>query len=168
MRRLAPDEKALWQKVVATVRPLHPSVEQAEPAREPVEAPPPPARLRAAPRPAPRPAKPVPGITLDGSWDRRLSRGLVQPDLTVDLHGHNLDTAYSLLDFRLDQAVATGARVLLLITGKPPSPTSGRSSAAPFVPRSATGWPRPATPATSRLCAAPIRGMAGRARSTSS
>jgi DNA-nicking Smr family endonuclease len=44
----------------------------------------------------------------------------VQPDLTVDLHGHNLGTAYSLLDSSLEQAVDTGARVLLLITGKPP------------------------------------------------
>ena len=126
MRRLAPDEKALWQKVVATVRPLQRSIEQAEktqPAQEPVEAPASPsARPRAAPKPAPRPAKAVPGNTLDGSWDRRLSRGLVQPDLTLDLHGHNLGTAYSLLDSRLDQAVATGARVLLLITGKPPEP----------------------------------------------
>ena len=126
MRRLAPDEKALWQKVVASVRPLHGSIGQADQAQEPVEAPAPPARPLAAPRPAPRPApraaKPVPGVTLDGSWDRRLSRGLVQPDLIVDLHGHNLDTAYSLLDARLDQAVASGARVLLLITGKPPEP----------------------------------------------
>ena len=123
MRRLGPDEKALWQKVVATVRPLHRSMEQAEPTQERVEAPPPAAaRTRAAPPPAPRPSKAVPGITLDGSWDRRLSRGLVQPDLIVDLHGHNLNTAYSLLDSRLEQAVATGARVLLLITGKPPAP----------------------------------------------
>ena len=124
MRRLAPDEKALWQKVVATVRPLHRSVEQSEPAQEPVEAPPPAvaARPRVASPPAPRPSKAIPGVTLDGSWDRRLSRGLVQPDVIVDLHGHNLNTAYSLLDSRLEQAVATGARVLLLITGKPPEP----------------------------------------------
>lgn len=125
MRRLAPDEKALWQKVVATVRPLHRSAEQAqeaEPPQEAIKAPPTPARPRAAPPLGPRAAKAGPGTTLDGSWDRRLSRGLVQPDLTVDLHGHNLDTAYSLLDSRLDQAVAAGARVLLLITGKPPDP----------------------------------------------
>ena len=128
MRRLAPEEKALWQKVVATVRPLNRSVEQAkpaeqaEPAKEPIKAPPSPVRPRAAPPPEPRAQRAVPGVTLDGSWDRRLSRGLVQPDITVDLHGHNLDTAYSLLDSRLEQAVAAGARVLLLITGKPPNP----------------------------------------------
>jgi DNA-nicking Smr family endonuclease len=58
---------------------------------------------------------------LDGSWDRRLSRGLVQPDLMVDLHGHHLGRAYSLLDVRLEQAISSGARVLLLITGKPPA-----------------------------------------------
>jgi DNA-nicking Smr family endonuclease len=44
----------------------------------------------------------------------------VQPDLTVDLHGHNLATAYDLLDRRLDDAVSSGARLLLLVTGKPP------------------------------------------------
>jgi DNA-nicking Smr family endonuclease len=59
-------------------------------------------------------------MTLDGSWDRRLGRGLVQPDAMLDLHGHNLATAYSLLDDRLDRAISSGARVLLLITGKPP------------------------------------------------
>jgi DNA-nicking Smr family endonuclease len=117
-RRLAPDEKALWAKVIATVRPLHGGATD-EPLPEPdAPAPRPQPRAPARPAPAPRPAEP--GTTLDGSWDRRLSRGLVQPDLTVDLHGHNLADAYALLDSRLEQAVAMGARVLLLITGKPP------------------------------------------------
>ncbi len=44
----------------------------------------------------------------------------MSPDTTVDLHGHNLATAYALLDERLDQAVSSGVRLLLLITGKPP------------------------------------------------
>jgi DNA-nicking Smr family endonuclease len=125
VRRLAPDEKALWQKVVASVRPLQRPIGQPEPVQEqpPEVARPAVAPARAgAPKPLPRPPKVQPGVTLDGSWDRRLSRGLVQPDLTVDLHGHNLNTAYSLLDSRLEQAVAMGARVLLLITGKAPEP----------------------------------------------
>jgi DNA-nicking Smr family endonuclease len=120
-RRLSADEQALWAKVLASVRPIDGAA--AVPA--PPEAP----AAEAAPKPAVRRPKPAastavrkpPGTTLDGSWDRRLSRGLVSPDLTVDLHGHNLETAYSLLDRRLDQAVADGARLLLLITGKPPS-----------------------------------------------
>ncbi len=45
----------------------------------------------------------------------------MQPDATVDLHGHNLATAYDLLDDRLDRAIAAGARLLLLVTGKPPT-----------------------------------------------
>jgi DNA-nicking Smr family endonuclease len=40
--------------------------------------------------------------------------------VTVDLHGHHLDSAYNLLDDSLDRAVASGARLMLLITGKPP------------------------------------------------
>jgi DNA-nicking Smr family endonuclease len=71
-------------------------------------------------RPQPQPVKARPGETLDASWDRRLSRGVVQPDVTVDLHDHSLAGAYALLDSRLEQAIAIGARVLLLVTGKPP------------------------------------------------
>ena len=122
MRRLNPDEKALWEKVVASVRPLHrPAVAAEAEAAEPHVVPAPKARPKQAP-PSAKPAKrAAPGVTLDASWDRRLSRGLVQPDATVDLHGHNLATAYDLLDRRLDQAISHGARVLLLVTGKPPT-----------------------------------------------
>ncbi|MEA3015287.1 MAG: hypothetical protein QOI38_9 [Sphingomonadales bacterium] len=81
--------------------------------------------------------KPVPGTTLDGSWDRRLARGLAAPDVTVDLHGHNLATAYDLLDRRLGDAIASGARLLLLITGKPPS--AERRPAARGAIRAAVG-----------------------------
>lgn len=64
----------------------------------------------------------APGTTLDGSWDRRLSRGAVSPDAVLDLHGHDLATAYDLLDQRLQDAIDGGARLILLITGKPPGP----------------------------------------------
>jgi DNA-nicking Smr family endonuclease len=71
---------------------------------------------------------PAPANTLDGSWDRRLSRGLVSPELAVDLHGHTLDTAYRTLDAGLEAAIARGVRVLLLVTGKPREPGSGRGA----------------------------------------
>jgi DNA-nicking Smr family endonuclease len=112
-RRLSAEELALWRKVVESVRPLHR-----------FDAPPPAAvagRPAVPAPPAPAPVKAKPGTTLDASWDRRLSRGLVVPDRVVDLHGHNLATAYDLIDRRLDAAVATGDRLLLLITGKPPA-----------------------------------------------
>ncbi|HEX8402781.1 MAG TPA: Smr/MutS family protein [Allosphingosinicella sp.] len=108
--------------MIATVRPLHQQAAPIAPLPEPA-APPPPLVSRPAParaKPVPK-AVPRPGETLDGTWDRRLSRGLVQPDLSVDLHGHNLAAAYDLLDRKLEQAIATEARVILLITGKPPS-----------------------------------------------
>jgi len=124
VRRLAPDEKALWRKVIASVRPLDPRQDEESMTAEPDPVPQPvPAAARkppAAAKASPAPAKAKPGTTLDGTWDRRLSRGIVQPDVTVDLHGHNLGTAYTLLDARLDQAIAMGARVLLLVTGKAP------------------------------------------------
>lgn len=123
MRRLSDEESLLWAKVIASVRPIHagsPQIENAAPAREPAKTP-----QRQPARPvAPsisQQRRPQPGVTLDGGWDRRLSRGLVSPDLSVDLHGHNLARAYALLDSRLEQAIATGARLLLLVTGKPPA-----------------------------------------------
>jgi DNA-nicking Smr family endonuclease len=56
-------------------------------------------------------------MTLDGSWDRRLKGGTVVPDRTLDLHGMNLDRAWQAIDRGLEQAIAAGDRMLLLITG---------------------------------------------------
>jgi len=125
-RRLSAEERALWRKVVESVRPLH---EVAEAMEDP--APPAPAPVAARPnKAAPAAArKAAPGTTLDATWDRRLSRGLVQPDRILDLHGHSLATAYGLLDHRLEQAITTGDRLLLLITGKPRSGGTERRGA---------------------------------------
>ena len=80
------------------------------------------------------------GNTLDGSWDRRLSRGLAQPDTTLDLHGHTLASAHSLLDQGLDRALARGDRMLLLVTGKPPRPESERPHARGAIRAAVTDW----------------------------
>ncbi|MEL7189797.1 MAG: Smr/MutS family protein [Pseudomonadota bacterium] len=76
-------------------------------------------------RPAPvstAPRQPRPRIghdqTLDGSWNRKLKAGQVAPDYTLDLHGHNLDSAYTRITSGLDQARAMGARVVLVIAGR--------------------------------------------------
>lgn len=123
MRNLSADEAALWARVAATIRPL-----SREPAREAQPAPQPAsAQPITQPRgriPAPRPpvAKPAAArtletATLDGGWDKRLGSGSVQPDRTLDLHGHNLDRAWEAIDRALEQSIAAGDRVLLLITG---------------------------------------------------
>lgn len=61
--------------------------------------------------------QPIGNRTLDGSWDRKLAGGRVDPDRVLDLHGMNLDGAWSAIDRGLEQAIARGDRVLLLITG---------------------------------------------------
>lgn len=58
-----------------------------------------------------------PGQTLDGSWDRRLGKGSIEPDRIIDLHGHTLDRAWTAIDKGLEQAIQRGDRVVLLITG---------------------------------------------------
>jgi YD repeat-containing protein len=124
-RRLSAEEAALWRRVVESVTPMHGPLP--EMAAAPAVATPLPTFAPKAPAAAPS-RKPEPGTTLDGSWDRRLAKGLVQPDRSLDLHGHNLATAYDLLGRRLGEAVADGARVLLLITGKPRDEKSGRGA----------------------------------------
>lgn len=73
---------------------------------------------------APKPPVAKPPVrasnTLDGGWDRRLTRGVVAPDFSVDFHGHALASAHALLERSLGEAVLREARVVLLVTGRPP------------------------------------------------
>ncbi|KQN19518.1 DNA mismatch repair protein MutS [Sphingomonas sp. Leaf33] len=100
-----------------------------------------PALARTAAAPARKPApKPIDAATLDASWDRRLSRGLVSPDRSVDLHGLGLQGAYTLLDETLARAIATGDRVVLLVTGKPPPRESERPHARGAIRAAVGDW----------------------------
>ena len=129
-RRLGAEERALWARVIESVKPIAP----ARP--EPVQPPPAPVKIAVPksrphkiqpavpPPPAKLPPKPAPSNTLDGSWDRKLGRGIVTPDFAVDLHGHTLESAYRLLDTSLESAIRDGVRVVLLITGKAPKSQS--------------------------------------------
>ena len=119
-RRLSPEEAELWARVTATIKPLSrektkpealEKTEKTLPARQPVRI------------PQSRPAAAIPGVrprvgsTLDGSWDKRLRSGSLEPDRILDLHGMTLDTAWLAIDRGLEQAIAAGDRVVLLITG---------------------------------------------------
>lgn len=163
-RTLAPEEAALWQRVIQSVTPLHarvapnrlPLPSAPEPAPVPAPAAPPrpapPARILPAGKLVPkRPAGPAITLatpipdnherrTLDAGWDRRLSRGLVTPESAIDLHGHTLHGAYDRLDAGLAQAIARGDRVLLLITGKPPRPESERPHARGAIRAAIGDW----------------------------
>ncbi|MEO0030372.1 MAG: hypothetical protein RIS94_130 [Pseudomonadota bacterium] len=128
-RGLTPEEAALWSKVAATITPLHPQrkpMPVAQAAEAIATAPPPPKRIkgripapRPEPTPPPAPIRPVTEHGLDSSWDRKLARGSIQPDVTIDLHGMNLDQAHGRLVNGIGQALAMGSRVILLIAGKP-------------------------------------------------
>lgn len=158
-RTLAPEEAALWKRVIATVTPLKAAKAKVAPvqtplparegqgvgasdkaassspaARKPLEA--------KASRTHPQPLPKREGLdrTLDGSWDRRLSRGLVAPESSIDLHGHSLAAAYDRLDHGLDHAIRRGDRVLLLITGKPPRPESERPHARGAIRAAVGDW----------------------------
>lgn len=154
-RKLAPEEAALWSKVIATVRPMEKAAAArvAEPAqpgegkrlpgegRGPAASGPRPglALRRGSAEIAKAPPKP-PANTLDGSWDRDLSRGQVYPESSVDLHGLSLSAAYERLDRGLADAITRGDRVLLLVTGKPPRPTSERPHARGAIRAAVGDW----------------------------
>lgn len=128
-RGLTPEEAALWARLAASVTPLEPrhSVRHApllsHPAKTPVSSAANKPRGR-VPDPVvpPRPATTAPPATdkgLDSHWERRLARAAVEPDFTLDLHGHTLEQAHRRLDTGIGQAKAMGARLVLLVTGKP-------------------------------------------------
>jgi DNA-nicking Smr family endonuclease len=70
----------------------------------------------AASAPTPRAGEDQAG--LDSHWDRRMKAGRLEPDLTLDLHGHTLDTAYDRIMAGIDQARMMNARVVLVIAGR--------------------------------------------------
>lgn len=131
-RGLSAEEAEAWAKVAATVAPIDPRRPAQVPTQNlrPAGASPPPEVLKPASkvssvpqRRAPRIAAPpvgkdVPDRGLDSHWDRRFRAGSIEPDFTLDLHGHTLDTAHTRLMDGLAQARALGARVVLLIAGK--------------------------------------------------
>lgn len=122
-RGLSAEEAAAWARLASSVTPLD--------GRRRISAPPPvhpvkspvqhkvgvgaasPQTIPAVPQPALRP-----GAGLDSHWDRKIKSGSLQPDFTLDLHGHTLDAAYDRLMHGIDQARAVDARVVLLIAGR--------------------------------------------------
>lgn len=129
-RRLDNVEKALWGRVIETVKPLHivkPNVEAkaATPPAKPVaksqKLSPPAAVIAKVATPDKRSERKLPPAhhNLDGHWDRRIHRGAIVPDISIDLHDANLSRAYARLDGALEQAIAQKMKVVLLVTGKP-------------------------------------------------
>jgi DNA-nicking Smr family endonuclease len=125
VRRLGPEEKTLWGKVMATVKPLVAARVVVQPVPLPIEkikvTPPKPVVRKKVEQPKLVAAivKPPVQNTLDATWDRRIHKGAIVPDISVDLHETNLSGAYARLDHALEQAIHQKLRVVLLVTGKP-------------------------------------------------
>jgi len=125
-RLLSPEEADLWARVAQTVQPLagkrHPAMAKAPVASLRSSTNPAPVKAAAplAPTPVPprSPERALDRHGLDAAWDRRLARGLVPPDFTLDLHGASLDAAHARLDHGLALAASQGARLVLLVTGR--------------------------------------------------
>jgi len=142
-RRLSPEERELWRRVVSDTAPLHPPAATAsvpdpvvpEPPRI-VDVPKSPRRRTAAPAEPPK-------VTLDLApdpqdalrresplMDRRrfeqMRRGKLEPDARLDLHGMTLEAAHAALTGFVLSAHASDLRLLLVITGKGRAPDGGQ------------------------------------------
>ena len=141
-RSLSREDARLWAALAKTVKPLKeelpvtvsPTVAETAtlPASPKRRAPKPVQMAASLPKQAPvkpAPPRPLDSHGLDASWERKLAKAIVQPDFTLDLHGHNLEAAHRRLDMGLAQASAMGARVVLVITGRPrPAEAADRGS----------------------------------------
>lgn len=126
-RHLSADELAIWARVARSARPL-PGREVClldEPPRRGITAIP---KAKSAARnetlnvrrPVTTSHKASPARdTLDGSWDKRILKGDLRPDVSIDLHGETLASAHVRLNRGLDAAIRRGDRIVLLVTGKP-------------------------------------------------
>jgi DNA-nicking Smr family endonuclease len=128
-RQPTPGELALWRHALRDVAPLPGrDLRLPEQASMPAEELDPPAPQPASlPGKAPdRPAmRPPPLAPLERKLRQRLSRGSVAVDAHIDLHGLRQAEAHRVLLQFVQQAQRSGARVVLVVTGK-----GGEDSAA--------------------------------------
>lgn len=127
-RVLNAEERALWDHVVRSVKPLKPA-DIPPPAPAPAAEPPAaeaapaggseprPAAARRGPAKAPPAPPPPPLATLEPKTRRRLTRG-AEVDARLDLHGLTQAAAHRRLRLFLLEAQASGHGVVLVITGK--------------------------------------------------
>ena len=140
-RDLHPEEHALWEEVVRSVKPAR-GKRIAKPRAEPAakrETPKPlakPAHNPKPPKPPPEPRRvlaPIPqgqamhGV--DGSTADRLRRGRIDPDAVLDLHGLTQDRAYASLILFIRRNHEQAHRCVLVITGK--GTTKSREETSP-------------------------------------
>lgn len=135
-RTLRPEEEELWQAVARTAKPLHATT----PRRKPDTAPPTPVILKPS-EPAPRlpafrlgeksrstkshslapslsQALAEAPVLMDAKAHARMTRGKLQPEARIDLHGMTLAEAHPELIRFILTSHSAGLRLVLVITGK--------------------------------------------------
>ncbi|MDH7797989.1 MULTISPECIES: Smr/MutS family protein [unclassified Beijerinckia] len=133
-RALEPHEAELWKIVTRHVNPLRrrkraaealpveePPQKETKPANKPVkQAKPMKVSAVAKPVVAPPVAKPalLPLAPVERRTRQRLSRGQIEVDARIDLHGMRQATAHVQLIGFLHRAQAAGGRVVIVVTGK--------------------------------------------------
>ena len=131
-RTLTREEIELWRQVTQTVAPIAGRASEARvPEPPPADSPAPPSKtpedIRGFKAPflpgySPPPQYPASGLTplspLERRLRQRLSRGRAEVDAVMDLHGLRQDQAHGALRQFLFTAQASGARLVLVITGK--------------------------------------------------
>ena len=127
-RDLRPEEHELWQRIARSADPLRP-------ARTVSPRPAPPTPQPDTPSPAPDPIQPfrvgsradtrIPDrqtppapIRMDRKTFTRMSKGRLNPDARIDLHGMTAARAQTALSAFLLSAFSRGDRLVLVITGK--------------------------------------------------
>ncbi|MCB1491533.1 MAG: Smr/MutS family protein [Rhodobiaceae bacterium] len=120
---MSDEDRALWSAYAKSVRPLNEEPRPVHP--RPKKSAEPPAGSPAGPVPKPVTAKaPRPESGLDHKLRRKVRRGHVSIDATIDLHGMRQSEAEAALIRFLRSSSAAGRGLVLVITGK------GRSSDA--------------------------------------
>ncbi|MBW8638336.1 Smr/MutS family protein [Hoeflea sp. WL0058] len=117
---LSDEDRVLWNRVARTVR-AYPGKSVADVANEPEAAPATPRKKASAPMRASSAVQPPHSPDLqpiDRSVYRKLSRGRVPIEATIDLHGLTQSQAHHLLRRFLHDAREKGLRHVLVITGK--------------------------------------------------
>lgn len=100
-RNVSDEERALFEETIREARPQ-------KPAKKPA---------RTAPKPPPLAPQRYTG-GLDGNTAVRLRKGVLDPDIRIDLHGMTEAAAHRALFAFLRNARSSGARLVLVITGK--------------------------------------------------
>lgn len=151
-RDLTREEIDLWRQVTQTVSPFVgrrvPQMdEMVNEAAQPKSAEPAPAKPRPSLPPYIPPAQqPQRGLTplspLERRLKQRLSRGRVEVDAVMDLHGLYQAQAHSALRNFLFQAQASGAKIVLVITGKGKTTSRDELAESGVLRRSVPQWLR--------------------------